>query len=176
MKKIAFILVLCSGLFFMSGKLFSQPQLQGTIGVNAPIGDFGLITNINTGASLNATFRAMLNDNIGVGANAGVNRLGNSWLIPVTGLFEYHFPVSVVTGYGGVDMGLYLWSYRFRTHPVWGGTRTETRLCFGFAPTVGAIYDFSDELAFTANMKTHFWVRDGMRIAIAFNAGAIMRF
>ncbi len=163
--------ILCMMVFMVSSSK-GQIHLQGTVGVKAPLGDFGTVTNINSGGSMTATFRAMMGDQIGVGANLGVNKIGNSWLIPLTGLFEYHFPVSIVTAYGGMDMGFYLWNYRYFAAPHLGSVAT-TRLCFGFAPTTGAIYKFNDMLSFTAGGKGHFWFRDGMRFAMGLNAGVI---
>jgi len=179
MKKVFIVFILSMTFSVFNNQVYGQVYVQGTIGFHAPLGSFGPAVNINPGMNATATIKTMLGDNIAIGANIGAKKFGSSFLIPITGLFEFQFPISIVKGYGGIDAGFYIWSYRYKyinpNPPFFVNHKTATRLCPGFAPTAGAIYSFNKDLSFIANMKTHIWFYDGARASLALNAGVVYK-
>jgi len=105
MKKLSALLFVL--LCFFSYNVNAQIVGGATVGLQAPMGDFGDAAKLGVG--INLTGKYMLKENMAVGLNLGYNRFGAEdfgfdeydikatySIIPITGLFEYHFTGKTV--------------------------------------------------------------------------------
>jgi len=164
--------LLLSGILLtaMAGSAYGQFSAGATIGVQVPLGDFG--SSYHAGPGLNLTGRYAPTDNIRVGLNIGFNRYSDEWsgdwpvwMIPVTGLFEYHFGSKAVRPYVGGDIGIYR---------VQDDSYSETHV--GFAPVAGVSFRASDIVSFLANLKYHYVAADYAFSWVGINVGASFEF
>lgn len=183
MKKISVLLIALFALVSINIK--AQIVGGATIGLQAPIGDFA--DGAKMGVGINLSGKYMLKENMAVGLNLGYNKFGGKsfgfgeWdlkysytMIPITGLFEYHFGGETVKPYVGADLGLYHFGAKIKSG---GDSHSDGELYFGLAPVVGALYDFSDNLVFCANLKLHNVFGDGDTLSwIGINVGVIIPF
>jgi outer membrane protein W len=183
MKKFTVLFLALFCLFSFS----ANAQMSGgaTLGLQAPIGDFA--DGAKMGVGINLFGKYMLNDNMAVGANLGYNRFGAEdfgWdevdynasfsMIPITGLFEYHFGGSSLKPYVGADLGIYRFGMRVKYE---GESESESELYFGLAPVAGITYDINETLKFIANLKLHnVFAEDESLSWIGINAGVIIPF
>ncbi|MFM8837828.1 MAG: outer membrane beta-barrel protein [Bacteroidota bacterium] len=130
------------------------------------------------------TLRYGIGENIRVGANLGyfvksVNEgdldiSGSISGVPITGTFEYSFGGESFSPYAGLDLGLY------RLGVSIGGDGTNLTISdsyFGLAPTLGVMYNLSDNLALNANAKYHYvLVEDEAQSLIGIGAGIVFKF
>ncbi|MBN2666180.1 MAG: porin family protein [Bacteroidales bacterium] len=181
MKKLSVLFIAMFCLFSFT----ANAQITGgaTLGLQAPIGDFADAANMGVGINLFGKY--MLNDNMAVGANLGFNRFGAEdfgWdemdfkacysMIPVTGLFEYHFGGNSVKPYVGADLGIYRFGMRVKYD---GESESESELYFGLAPVAGITYDINETLKFCANLKLHNVFAEGESLSwIGINAGVVI--
>ncbi len=158
----------------------ANAQILGgaTLGLQAPIGDFA--DGIKMGVGINLMGKYMFKDNMAVGLNLGYNRFGiedsdgdaSVSMIPITGLFEYHFEGSTIKPYVGADLGLYSYGWKFKYD---GQTEKDSEIHFGLAPVAGILYDINDNVTFCANIKIHNVFDDGDTASwIGINAGVII--
>lgn len=183
MKKLSllFLVLFC----FFSFSANAQIYGGATLGLQAPIGDFGDAADMGFG--INLTGKYMLNENMAVGLNLGYNRFGGEdWdlgegdykisysMIPITGLFEYHFGGDVVKPYLGADLGL----YSFGATVKYGGeSESDSELYIGFAPVAGILYDLNENLKLCANIKFHNVFAEGESLSwFGINAGVVIPF
>jgi hypothetical protein len=157
----------------------SQAQINvgATIGPQFPMGNFS--DGFNTGFGFNVAGKYMLNENMAVGLNLGYSRFGtgetgySGSMIPVTGLFEYHFTGGKVEPYAGADLGLYNYGVRIK---IGGVSSSDSKMYFGFAPTVGALYALNDKLSLCANLKLNCVLTpDNSATWLGLNVGAIFK-
>ena len=181
MKKLSVLLfaLLC----FFSLNVNAQIVGGATVGLQAPIGDSG--DGAKMGVGINLVGKYMLNENMAVGLNLGYNRFGaedfgfdeydidaSYSMIPITGLFEYHFSGNAVKPYIGADLGLYSFGAKVKYE---GESESDSEIYFGLAPVAGILYDISDNLTFCANIKLHNVFSDGDTASwIGINAGVII--
>jgi hypothetical protein len=175
MKKLSVLLFV---LFcFFSYNVNAQIVGGATVGLQAPMGDFG--DGAKMGVGINLVGKYMLNENMAVGSNLGYNRFGaedvfselgydSFSIIPITGLFEYQFTGKSVIPYIGGDLGIYSVGSKFEGNNV-------CELYFGLGPVAGILYDISDNLTFCANIKLHNVFSDGDSTSwFGINAGVII--
>lgn len=177
-------------LFFALFCFFSfsaNAQISGvaTLGLQAPIGDFA--DGANMGFGINLAGKYMLNDNMAVGLNLGYNRFGGEdWdfgegdykvsysMIPITGLFEYHFGGEAIKPYVGADLGLYSFGARVKYS---GESESDSEMYFGLAPVAGILYDLNENLRLCANIKLHNVFSEGESLSwFGINAGVVIPF
>jgi hypothetical protein len=160
MKKLSllFLALFC----FFSFSANAQFHGGATLGLQAPIGDFGDGANMGFGINLNGKY--MFKENMAVGLNLGYNRFGaeisdvSFSMIPVTGLFEYHFGGDAIK-------------------PYVGESSSDSELYFGLSPVVGILYDLKENLKLCANIKMHNIFADGQTLSwFGINAGVIIPF
>jgi hypothetical protein len=153
MKRILLLLAIC----FSAGLV----QAQGiTLGIDGgygiPQGDFGDAYSGGGGAELRARVYPM--DKLHIGVNAGyfvypaattvsgalLSADGNYSVIPITAGVEYYFFDKIVKPYAGLDVGLYLNSFK-STVEVLGtkSTATTSESYFGLAPNAGVMFGLS---------------------------------
>lgn len=181
MKKLSVLLFV---LFcFFSYNVNAQIFGGATVGLQAPMGDFG--DGAKMGFGINLTGKYMLSENMAVGLNLGYNRFGAKdfgfdeydikatySIIPITGLFEYHFGGNAVKPYVGADLGLYSVGAKVKYA---GESESDSELYFGLAPVAGILYDINDNLTFCANIKLHNVFSDGDSTSwFGINAGVII--
>ncbi len=176
MKKLTllFISLFC----FFSFSTNAQIYGGATLGLQAPSGDFGDFADMGFGINLNGKY--MFKENMAVGLNLGYNRFGaeisdmSFSMIPVTGLFEYHFGGDVVKPYVGADLGIYSYGTKFKYEGV---TESDSELCFGFGPVAGILYDLKENLRLCANIKMHNVFDEGESLTwFGINAGVVIPF
>jgi len=181
MKKLSVLLfaLLC----FFSLNVNAQIVGGATVGLQAPMGDFG--DGAKMGFGINLVGKYMLNENMAVGLNLGYNRFGaedlglgdydvdaSFFAIPITGLFEYHFSGNTVKPYIGADLGLYSLGAKAKYQ---GESASTSDMYFGLAPVAGILYDISENLTFCANIKLHNVFSDGDSTSwFGINAGVII--
>ena len=155
MKRIKTLLIVV--LAFVSINTYAQFYVGATAGPQIPLGDLGDFGKIGFG--LNVSGKYLLNDNMAVGLNLGYNNFGTDLegftfsFIPITGLFEYHINLDQFTPYVGADLGLYNYRYKIK---VDNHNNSDSEIYFGFAPTLGALYNINSDIALTANAKYNF--------------------
>jgi outer membrane protein W len=169
MKKTITLLAVVMAFFTFSAS--AQISVGATIGAQMPLGDFG--DGFNTGYGINAVGKYDLNEQMKVGLNIGYNSFGtdiddiSASITPITGLFEYYLPMEGFKPYVGADLGLY--SIKVE---AFGESSSDTYL--GFAPTAGALYDFSEQLSFSANLKYNYISSDdGSSAYLGINVGVM---
>jgi outer membrane protein W len=181
MKKLSVILFV---LFcFLCNNANAQIVGGATLGLQAPVGDFGDGTKMGFG--INVTGKYFLKENMAVGLNLGYNRFGiedygwdeydvkaSASMVPITGLFEYHFAGSNIKPYIGADLGLYRYGWKVKYE---GESESDGEVYFGFAPVAGILYEISESLSFCANIKFHNVFSDGDTASwFGINAGVII--
>jgi hypothetical protein len=173
MRSITFIIIL----LFAFGFAHGQIQVGATVGAQFPTGDFG--DGAKIGIGFNIVGKYMINDHIAVGLNSGYSRFDTQidglscTMIPVTGLFEYHFGVQNLRPYIGVDAGVYNYGARIE---FLGASESGSKTYFGFAPTGGILYGISDRLSFIANVKYNYVMAEVSAATwLGINAGLILR-
>ena len=158
MKKI----LLVAAMLLIFGIAQAQINVGATIGVQIPTGNFG--DGYKTGFGINAVGKYMLNENMAVGLNLGYSRFGtgvtdfSSSMIPITGLFEYHFGTENIKPYIGADLGLYDYMVKIK---FLGESSSDSKIFFGFAPTAGVLYGLNDNLSLCANLKYNYVTSEG---------------
>jgi hypothetical protein len=109
MKKIQIIAFVLLG--FIAFNSQAQINVGATIGAQFPVGKFGDV--FKTGFGFNAVGKYMLKENIAIGLNLGYTKFGTDYdgyscsMVPITGLFEYHFSFGNIEPYIGADLGIY---------------------------------------------------------------------
>ena len=176
MKKLTllFISLFC----FFSFSANAQIYGGATIGLQAPSGDFGDFADMGFGINLNGKY--MFKENMAVGLNLGYNRFAGEIsdmsfsMIPVTGLFEYHFGGDVVKPYVGADLGIYSFGGKIKYEGV---TESSSELYFGFGPVAGILYDLKENLRLCANIKMHNVFEEGESLTwFGINASVVIPF
>lgn len=171
MKKI----LLVAAMLLIFGIAQAQINVGATIGAQIPTGNFS--DGFKTGFGINAVGKYMLNENMALGLNLGYSRFGTSVegfsgsMIPITGLFEYHFGTGNIKPYIGADLGLYDYMVKIK---ILGESSSDSKIYFGFAPTAGALYGLSDNLSLCANLKYNYVTTEGHAATwLGINVGAI---
>ncbi|NLN95687.1 MAG: porin family protein [Bacteroidales bacterium] len=155
MKRIKTLLIVI--LAFVSISTYAQFYVGATVGPQIPLGD--LSDGGKTGFGLNLSGKYLLNDNMAVGLNLGYNSFKTDLkgitfsFMPITGLFEYHINLDQFTPFIGADLGLYNYGYKIKVEDY---NNSDSEIYFGFAPTVGALYNINSDIALTANAKYNF--------------------
>jgi len=183
MKKLSVLFIAMFCLFSFT----ANAQISGgaTLGLQAPMGDFADAANMGVGINLFGKY--MLSENMAVGANLGYNRFGGEeWnfgdgdydvsysMIPITGLFEYHFGGDAIKPYVGADLGMYSFGARVKYA---GESESDSDLYFGLAPVAGILYDLNESLKLCANIKLHNIFAEGESLSwIGINAGVVIPF
>jgi opacity protein-like surface antigen len=169
--------LLIAAMLLVFGVTQAQIHVGATIGPQFPLGDFG--DAAKAGFGLNVAGKYMLNENMAVGLNLGYTRFGTGVedfsysMIPVTGLFEYHFGTGNIKPYAGADLGLYSFGVKFK---IGDESSSDSKMYFGFAPTVGALYGLSDKLSLCANLKFNCVLSEGDASTwLGLNVGAIIK-
>ena len=78
--------------------------------------------------------------------------------LSVTGLFEYYFKGDKVKPYVGAGLGLY--NYKI-SYDAMGGSYSDSKSYFGFAPVIGVMYELSEKISLLGNLKFHYVATDG---------------
>ncbi len=183
MKKLSFLFI---ALFF-AFSFSANAQIYGgaTLGLQAPMGDFADAANMGIGVNL--TGKYMFNENMAVGLNLGYNRFGGEdfnfgdgdyevsySMVPITGLFEFHFGGETIKPYVGADLGLYNFGARVKYS---GETESDSEMYFGLAPVAGILYDLNESLKLCANIKLHNVFAEGESLTwFGINAGVVIPF
>jgi outer membrane protein W len=181
MKKLSLLFLAMFCLFSFT----ANAQITGgaTLGLQAPMGDFADVANMGVGINLFGKY--MLNEKMAVGANLGYNRFGGEdygWdevdydvsysMIPITGLFEYHFGGEAIKPYVGADLGIYSFGARVKFA---GESESDSELYFGLAPVAGILYDLNENLRLCANIKLHNIFAEGESLSwIGINSGVVI--
>lgn len=130
------------------------------------------------------TLRYGIGEKIRVGANLGYFvknekdadldiSASTSW-VPITGTFEYSFGGESFSPYAGLDLGLYRLGVSIGAD---GENLTISDSYFGLAPTLGLMYNLSDNLALNANAKYHYVLADDdAQSLIGIGAGIVFKF
>jgi len=130
------------------------------------------------------TLRYGIGENIRVGANLGYFvknekdadldiSASTSW-VPITGTFEYSFGGESFSPYAGLDLGLYRLGVSVDADVA---NVTISDSYFGLAPTLGVMYNLSDNLALNANAKYHYVLaEDEAQSLIGIGAGIVFKF
>ena len=157
----------------------SQAQINvgATIGPQIPMGSFG--DSFNVGFGFNAAGKYMLQENMAVGLNLGYSRFGtdsdgfSGSMVPITGLFEYHFTSGKFKPYIGADLGLYRYGVKYE---ISGSTSKDSEIYFGFAPTGGVLYGLNENLSLCANLKLNYVIAEGDGVTwLGLNFGAFFK-
>ncbi len=164
MRKIQILLVVV--LAFLALNVNAQINIGATIGAQLPMGSFG--DGYKTGFGFNAVGKYMLKENMAVGLNLGYSAFGSdvdgvsSSMMPITGLFEYHFGSGALKPYVGADLGMYRFGYKMEME-IMGEKISESgsEMYLGFAPTGGILYGMSDKLSLCANLKYNYVMSEG---------------
>ena len=132
------------------------------------------------------TLRYGIGEKIRVGANLGyfvksVNEVdgdldisGSISGVPITGTFEYSFGGESFSPYAGLDLGFYRLGVSFKED---GANLTISDSFFGLAPTLGVMYNLSDNLALNANAKYHYVLAGDEALGlIGIGAGIVFKF
>ncbi len=181
MKKLSlmFLALICFFTFNANAQILGG----ATLGLQAPIGDFA--DGAKMGVGINLVGKYMIKENMAVGLNIGYNRFGaedfgfdeydidaSYSMIPVTGLFEYHFAGNSIKPYVGADLGLYSFGDKVKYE---GESEKDSEIYLGLAPVAGITYDINDNVTFCANLKIHNVFSDGDTASwIGINAGVII--
>jgi outer membrane protein W len=182
MKKLQIIAFLLLGLiaFNVSGQI----SVGATIGAQLPMGDFSDIAK--TGFGFNAMGTYSLDDNMAVGLNIGYNQFGKVEIpffeetetitysmIPITGLFHYYFSNGTLRPFAGADLGLYSMGAKVK---FMGVETSDSKTYFGFAPTVGAMYELNDDVFLCGNLKYHYVSSEDIASTwVGINVGAVIK-
>lgn len=152
----------------------SQLSLSATIGPQIPVGDFGKVFNVGFGFT--ATGRYLLTENVAVGLNLGYTGFGvkdldgyKASMVPVTGLFEYHYRIGKLRPYAGIDMGLCRYAISVKSGAV---KETSGKTYFALAPSLGTSYLLTDKCSLLANLKFNRVFADKGVSWIGLNLGA----
>ena len=137
----------------------AQIKLNAGASLVLPMGDFG--DAFKTSFGFNVGGKYMLNDKMAVGANIGYVMLqpetkisGVTYsMMPIVGSFTYYLGGEGFKPYAGIDLGYYIIKAS-------GGGISISTSDFGFAPTVGFEYGFSDKLSLDVNAKYHYIMSD----------------
>ena len=180
MKKVHILI-----LAFLSIIVFNahaQIDIGATIGLQIPTGNFG--DGVKTGFGFNVVGKYILKENIAVGLSLGYISFGmkdtgmegisaSAAIMPITGLFEYHFGSGKVRPYLGADLGLYRLTAKAKYQGVTASTSSSY---FGFAPVAGIICGISEKLSFCANLKYNDVLSEGDSTTwLGINAGIILK-
>lgn len=170
---------------FLSYNAKAQFVAGATLGLQVPVGDFG--DGAKAGVGINLSGHYMLKENMAVGLNIGFNRFGGQdfgfgdedynysySMIPVTGLFEYHFSAGSIKPYAGLELGLYNFGYRVK---YGGEVERDGESYFGLAPAAGVLYNINENLILCANLKLNNVFAEGDNLTwIGINAGVRIPF
>lgn len=138
---------------------FSQGyQIGGSLGVQFPMGSFGEYYNMGLGLTLSGRYE--LKHGMRVGANIGYHRMGVHGdegfvrIIPVSGVFEYHFGKGKIRPFLGAEMGFYSLTM-VEISKFLGKTDKdkETRVDLGFSPSFGVAYELNKDLSIFSTIK-----------------------
>jgi outer membrane protein W len=169
--------ILLGVMLLIFGVSQAQIHVGATIGPQFPMGNFS--DGFNIGFGFNVVGKYMLKENMAVGLNLGYTRFGTGSegvtgsMIPITGLFEYHFDAGNIKPYVGADLGLYSYGVKYK---LFGETASDSKVYFGFAPTVGALYALNDKLSLCANLKFNcVLTEDNSATWLGLNVGAIFK-
>ncbi len=164
MRKVQVLLIVVLAFFAINAN--AQINAGVTVGAQLPMGSFGDGYNgYKTGFGFNAVGKYMLKENMAIGLNLGYNAFGSdvdgvsSSMMPITGLFEYHFGSGALKPYIGADLGIYRFGYKYKIEmDIMGEKISESgsEMYFGFAPTGGILYGMSDKLSLCANLKYNY--------------------
>jgi len=148
---------LFAAVIFMAITANAQIKLIGGVGLAMPMGDFADVAK--TGFGINVGGKYMLNEKMAVGANLGYFMMGEEIdgvkisVMPIMGSFTYYFGSEGFKPYAGVDLGFYSSKAKYDDNL---GMDDDSETDFGFAPTVGFEYGFSDNLALDVNAKYNY--------------------
>lgn len=160
----------------------AQINIGATVGLQIPTGSFS--DGVKTGFGFNVVGKYMLKENLAVGLNLGDQFFGlkdigiagvsaSASIVPITGLFEYHFGSGKVKPYLGADLGLYVLTAKAKYQGV---TSSSTKTYFGFAPVGGIICGINEKLSFCANLKYNDVLSEGESTTwLGINAGIIFK-
>lgn len=184
MKKLVSLFVVVGCLMVISNQSNAQISAGVTGGALIWSADGESITY--PGGTL--TLRYGISDNLRIGANLGyffkkesetiegtTFSSSTSW-VPITGAIEYSFGGEKFSPYAGLDLGLYRLS---ASVDVEGLDISVSDSYFGFAPTLGMMYNLSDNLALNANAKYHYILpgEEGeAQSLIGIGAGIVLKF
>lgn len=192
MKKI-FLLFIS---LFIIGVYISYAQIQVGIVLGPQFPVSGFNDAFNTGMGFGATGKYSLSDNLAVGANLHYNSFsGNRYndyynngyrnrasITAFTGLVEYYFSTDKLKPYAGADFGFYFWSWRWYNyywtnpsgHPVYNYYH-DNGMALGFAPCAGAVYDVTDKIVLSANLKFNIMITERNLNYVGLNLGAFYK-
>jgi hypothetical protein len=127
---------------------------------------------------LNLSGKYDINEKFRVGANFGYysktyDFMGDeltSFIMPITGMFEYSFTENKFSPYIGADLGIYRIG-------ISGNGASLSTSNFGMASTLGANYSLSDNFGINANVKYHLIFTEGESTsALGANLGVLYKF
>jgi outer membrane protein W len=181
MKKIQILALVVLSIITINAN--AQINVGATIGSQLPMGTFG--NSAKVGFGFNAVGKYMLKENMAVGLNLGYIAFGSKIegasfsMMPITGLFEYHFGSGAIKPYVGADLGIYRYAYTIKGVSVSGYTSpdiSDSKMYLGFAPTGGVLYGLSDKLSLCANLKYNYVMSEGDAATwLGTNAGIIYK-
>ncbi len=155
MKNIGIISTICL-LFLFSFQSFAQLS----VGVGG--GMFKIIDSDRDVDAIwgpGATIKVELTQKLRIGANLSYyfkteevieNIKWTSFIMPVSGLFEYSFSEGGINPYLGANIGTYISGARM-------DGESESESYFGFAPTAGLDVDISENFLINAGVKFHLY-------------------
>jgi outer membrane protein W len=127
---------------------------------------YGISDNIRIGANLGYFFKSETIDDISV----------STFWVPITGAIEYSFGGEKFSPYAGLDLGLYRSGVSIDDDEL---VLSVSSSFFGFAPTLGMMYDLSDNLALNVNAKYHYILpgeEGDPQSLIGIGAGIVLKF
>ena len=164
--------------FLASSFLINNAGAQ--ISVGATFGPNFFTGNSNIGFTLSGKYQVQ--EKMIAGLNLGYSSMGsfnlgylNSTsfsLIPISGLFEYHFGGEKIKPYVGGDLGLYTYRVSSKVNEI---KTSYSNTYLGIAPTAGALYDINDKLSLCANFKYNIILSSGSGAFSALNFGVVYK-
>ncbi len=168
MKKLIFTLTVFTFLVFNFQNASAQKfQAGASGGMIIPAGDWGDEANNGMGGAIFGKY--FVKDNIAVGVSlqsysmslksseksGGSNKSKPKMTInPAVAFVEYHFQLSGMSAYVGLDLGIYKFSAKSSM-----GNFSDSKN--GLAPTFGLIFDLKNNFSAFGNAKYHYILTEG---------------
>lgn len=176
MKKILVILAFVTGSLLMNNAK-AQISIGATLGSNFFAGE------AKFGFTLFGKYE--FKEKMLAGMNIGYTSMGSSEIItpfytesfsssllPITGLFEYHFGGEKIKPYVGGDLGFYSYKVSIKTNSL---ITSSSSTFLGLAPTAGAFYEINDKFSLCANFKYNIILSSAIGTFAGLNFGAVYK-
>ena len=167
--------------FVISGLLVNNAKAQISIG--ATLGSNFFAGEAKFGFNLFGKYE--FKEKMLAGLNIGYTGMGSSEittpfytesfsssLLPITGLFEYHFGGEKIKPYVGGDLGFYSFKATLKINSI---ITSSSSTYLGLAPTAGAFYEINDKFLLCANFKYNIILSSAIGTFGGLNFGAVYK-